>query len=110
MAKNTLAQEVSTGTSESFTEHEMSDPEPHLALLRNRPTLGEVAEPKPAPVVTLELPPEVAPEEFQAELDPEPEELDEEEEAEPEPKPAPRKSAPAKKTARRKTTDDYDFE
>jgi len=42
MAKSTLAQEVSTGTAESFTDHELSDPAPHLALLRNRPTVGAV--------------------------------------------------------------------
>ena len=117
MAKATHAQEVSTGTSESFTEHELNDPEPHLALLRNRPGLRD----EPAPV--LDAPLVVAPEEVQdtvteleefeteleeeleeTELDPEPEE-----EPEPEPKPAPRKVA--KKTApRRKSTDDYDFE
>lgn len=128
MAKATIAQEVSTGTPESFTEHEMNDPEPHLAILRNRPGLRD--EPaKPAPV--LSVPPVVAPEEveeteseieeFESELESEPEELidpeeDEEEAPEPEPvKPAAKKATPAKKTAakrapQRRTTDDYDFE
>jgi SAP domain-containing protein len=47
MAKATHAQEISTGTSASFTEHEYSDSEPGLAVAReimriNRPMLGEV--------------------------------------------------------------------
>lgn len=112
MAKATHAQEVATGTAESFTEHELNDPEPHLAILRNRPTLRDEpmkpADIVPEPEVTPEEQQETAEEiaEFETELDPEPEE-------EPEPQPvkkAPAKKATPRKSAQRKTTDDYDFE
>lgn len=124
MAKSTLAQEVSTGTSESFTDHELSDPAPHLALLRNRPTVGAVnsADDKATPVEPeFQAPPQVEPSEveeveqelddFEAELELELEEEDEPEELvvpEPEPKPAtPRKTAAKKATPARKRTDDF---
>lgn len=43
MAKATRAQEVSTGTSDSFTEHELSDPSPPIRI--RRAMLGEVDRP-----------------------------------------------------------------
>jgi hypothetical protein len=42
MAKSTHSQEVLTGTSDSYTEHELTDPN---TLLANRPVLGEVDRP-----------------------------------------------------------------
>jgi hypothetical protein len=47
MAKNTHAQEAATGTSDSYTEEELMDPntpDPNR-MLANRPTLGEVDKP-----------------------------------------------------------------
>jgi hypothetical protein len=45
MAKNTHSQEVLTGTSDSYTDHELNDPNIPI----NRPTLGEVDNPS-API------------------------------------------------------------
>jgi hypothetical protein len=42
MAKNTHAQEVATGTSDSYDEHELSDPELPQHVVITRPILGEV--------------------------------------------------------------------
>lgn len=42
MAKNTIAQEVATGTSDSYTEHEGSDPTPPATI--RRAMLGELKE------------------------------------------------------------------
>lgn len=42
MAKNTHAQEVSTGTSDSYTEEELSDPAPPVVI--QRAMLGELKE------------------------------------------------------------------
>ena len=105
MAKSTIAQEVSTGTAESFTDHEMSDPEPHWALLRNRPGLRD----EPAQATELVVPAEDLPEteaeleEFDSELEEEPEE--EESEAV-----KPPKKSIRRKSVQRITTKDYDFE
>lgn len=64
MAKNTNAQEVSTGTSASFTDDEYRDPEPHLAMLRNRPGLRDSNE-----IATPELSSQEEQEQTAAELD-----------------------------------------
>jgi hypothetical protein len=107
MAKNTIAQEVSTGTPESFTDHEMNDPEPHLAILRNRPTLGGQplapeedfsASPADTEPIPEQEPEEIEEEveEFEETLEPEPEEIDTTPEAPP--------AQPAKKTAAKKAT------
>lgn len=42
MAKNTHAQEAATGTSDSYTEDELLDPEPPQHIIITRPILGEV--------------------------------------------------------------------
>lgn len=50
MAKNTHAQEASTGTSDSYTEDEIADAEAPLQVLITRPDLSTVD--RPAPVMT----------------------------------------------------------
>lgn len=42
MAKNTHAQEVATGTSDSYTDNELADPNPPQPIVITRPILGEV--------------------------------------------------------------------
>lgn len=45
MAKNTHSQEILTGTSDSYNDHELSDPAPPVQLIITRPELGKVDRP-----------------------------------------------------------------